>query len=201
MSTVDDLIAQLTAAIDHPNPSPPPDWLAGTASPGDQVPVPVLIEQLRDAETRSIGADSAKTAAAAAATNAAAEYTARHAEWVARQPGAFDAWDRAVRSLENIVNGSAGPPIDVGNLEGAQRRTSSVIVSAKARKSPPYEAITALQANERGYFQSLQGEPQPNAEATRRVQLAASEAATASDALRAVTTRASQYITYLNFSI
>ncbi len=195
---VDAMIAALTLAIPHPNPAPPPDQLPGTASPGDQVPIPAMIESLRKADTNATAANGRSASALAAATQAAAAYAASHAGWVAGQPTAFAAWDRAVRALETLLTGSAGPPLDSGDLAAAKARTNAAITLAKSRNPPPTEAIRALQADERLYFESLRNEPKPDARATRNAQSAADEASRASTALDAEMSRAGSYLAFLS---
>jgi hypothetical protein len=201
--TAADLIAALTLTIAHPNPSPPPDTLAGTASPGDQVPVPRLIAELQNADAFNSAAAARLAGAKTAASSSSMQYTASHAAWVTNQATAFTAWDRGLRALETLIlaaNPSApvNPAVHImtGDIPGAVQRSDSSRVLAKSLNVSP-EAIRGERSDQDVYFNALRGEPQPDGQMANAVQIAQSQASVAAEALDQVMARAQKYLDYL----
>ena len=204
MSAVDDMITALTATIDHANPSPPPDRLAGTASRGEQVPVSAMIDAIRAANNRALGAFGSLSAAAAAANLALSLTAQAQADWTTSSAAAFAAWDRAVRALETLIlaaNHSApvDPTIhlDSGKVPAAKQRTGAAValartltVSAEARDS----AMRAMAA----YLVFYAGMPPgPDRDASGALASAQSGRQAAQVELAAVMQRAQNYLNYL----
>jgi len=94
--------------------------------------------------------------------------------------GAFAAWDRSVRGIETLM-GTAGPPLDSGNIHASQARTNTAIARARVARVAP-EVIAAVEAKPGAYSITLS---------------ATSRAASAQAALDAEMADAQQYLDYL----
>lgn len=198
--TVDDMIAALTLTIDHSDGS---TWVLGTASRGDQVPVPQLIADLQGANQDNTAAAGRLTAAQAAALSASSQYTTDHATWVSNQTTAFAAWDRGLRALETLILvASPGAPVDptihitTVDIPGAKQRSDSSRVLARSLNVSA-EAVRGEHSDRETYFNSLQGEPQPDGQAARNSEIAASRADATADGLSRTMARAQKYLDYL----
>lgn len=201
--SVASLIAALTLAIDHPNPSPPPITTTGTASRGDQVPVPQLISDLQRADAANSAAAGSYAAASSAASAAASSYTASHAAWVTSQTTAFTAWDRGLRALETLIlvaqpSAPVNPAIHIstGDIPAAKQRSDAARTLAKSLNVSA-DAIRGESSDRETYFNALNGEPQPDGQVANALQIAASQASGAASSLTATMARAQTYLDYL----
>jgi hypothetical protein len=101
--SVPELLAALTLAIDHKSVTPPFVTIPGTASAGDQFPIPGMIKNLTSA-------DQANTLALAAITTAQSSgptIAAAHAAWASSLAAARAAQTRATRAAAVVPSPTA----------------------------------------------------------------------------------------------
>lgn len=102
--TYEEIVAALTLATDHPNPTPPPDTIDGTANETDEGPAELMLARLTAARSRYLAIPT---------TTTSDDYAARHAAWLANKATTYTALDTAVRSLMTLVRSAA--PEDPSN--------------------------------------------------------------------------------------
>jgi hypothetical protein len=211
---VSDLITQLTAAVDQPNPSPPPTEIDGSAGEADEVAAEQLLAELVQANTRYQGALGLAASWQAKQDAAAAAFDAKTVANEVARVAVFAEWDRSVRALETMLI-AADPvpptlddlfepetPMSIGDITGSDFRWGEAMSVARDLLDAgriEKEMLVGAQASRDRYFDAQNNyAPTMPAHTAHMLRGAASRAAGAEAGLQRVADRAQEYLDYLD---